>query len=350
MNTLKNHNHRFPLRDKPSQNLSRKKIFIAATVLLVGATGIAVSKNATGPLAVGKAWQAAGPLQELGYHLYFDERLSLDSSVSCNTCHNVLHGANGTDSLPTSKGIGGQFGGRNSPTVWNAKLLSVQFWDGRAKDLAEQAKGPIINPVEMGMPSHAVAVERIAKIPGYQKAFAKAFPKEKSAIHIDNIARAIAAFEESLVSTDSPYDNKKLSPAAQAGEKLFSEVGCIACHSGKAFAGPELPVGTGFYMKFPSLPDSDLEKKYGFSQDLGRYEHTKNDADKNMWRVPSLLNVAHTAPYFHNGKVQKLEEAVRIMAKTQLGRELTDTQLQQLTEFLRSLSGRVPDITKPQAL
>lgn len=282
------------------------------------------------------------PKIELGRLLFFDPRLSLDNTISCNTCHDVNR--NGIDGTATSKGVGGKFGARNSPTVWNSGYLSVQFWDGRAKDLEDQSKGPMINAVEMANPSHDVLVERIKKVPEYQKLFAKAFGK-KDPITIDNAAKAIAAYERTLTTPNAPYDRylkgdkKAMSPEALAGLQTFQTVGCISCHSGPLFNGPALPMGTGFYMKFPTFPDAEIEKKYGFTKDLGRFEVTKLEADKNMWRVPSLRTVSVTAPYFHTGNVTDLHEAVRIMAKLQLNKVLTDEEVNNIVAFLKSLKG-----------
>ncbi|MGE4231706.1 MAG: cytochrome-c peroxidase [Bacteriovoracia bacterium] len=285
---------------------------------------------------------------QLGKRLYFDARLSKNNKVSCNSCHNAQ--TSGTDNMATSKGIDGQLGGRNAPTVLNAAYLSVQFWDGRANTLEDQAKGPIINPIEMGMPSHDAVVEKLKQIPGYVSEFKKVFGGE---INIDRIAQAIAAYERTLVTPNAPFDrymkgNKKaLSPKAIRGMKLVEKIGCNSCHMGPNFAGPALPTGNGFYQKFPTFPDAAYEKKYEFSKDLGRYEVTKKEEDKNMWRVPTWRNVAITGPYFHNGKVKTLDEAVRIMAKMQLNRILKDNEVKEVVAFLGSLTGKQPRQSKP---
>lgn len=289
---------------------------------------------------------------ELGRMLYFDPRLSADDTVSCNTCHDVT--GSGTDNLPTSKGIGGQFGGRNAPTVWNSAFLTVQFWDGRAPTLEEQAKGPIINPVEMGMANHDVAVAKIKKIKGYAKPFKKAFGG-KDPIHIDNIAKAIAAYERTLLTPDSPHDRfmqgdkTAMSAEAQEGMALFGSLGCVACHNGPNFAGPQLPMGTGFFMKFPTFEEGNpYIAKYDLTSDPGRFEATKDPAHKGFWRVPSLRNVEITGPYFHNGKVPTLEEAVRVMGRSQLNREIPDDQVAKVVAFLKSLTGKRPAEKAPK--
>lgn len=287
--------------------------------------------------------------EELGKILYFDPRLSSDGSISCNSCHNVM-GA-GEDNRAFSMGVKGQLGGRSSPSVFNATFLSVQFWDGRAKDLEEQAKGPMINPVEMGNKDHKQVVARLAKIPGYVAMFDSVYGKKS--LNIDNIAKAIAAYEKTLTTLNSPFDefkkgNKRaLSALAQKGYNTFQTVGCVTCHSGDHFSGPALPVGQGFYMKFPTFEGTRFDKKYQFSKDLGRFEVTKKEEDKHMFRVPSLRNVAHTAPYFHNGAVKTLEEAVRVMGQVQLNKDLTSDEVKSLVAFLESLSGTIPPQTMP---
>lgn len=288
---------------------------------------------------------------ELGKHLFFDPRLSRTGNISCNSCHNVMGG--GEDGRPNSVGILGQLGGRSAPTVWNAAYMSVQFWDGRAASLEDQAKGPMTNPIEMGMSSHDVVAKTISEIPGYQSAFAKVY-KTKQAVTIENIAKAIAAYERTLVTPNSPYDkfvqgNKlALSSDAQRGLSLVQTIGCTGCHSGANFAGPSLPVGQGFFQKFPIYSGSLFEKKYHFTEDLGRYQVTKNDADKNLWRVPTWRNIALTAPYFHNGSVKTLDEAVRVMAKTQLDKDLNDRDVHSIVSFLESLTGEFPKQTMPR--
>lgn len=287
----------------------------------------------------------------LGKQLFFDPRLSVDGTVSCNSCHNVM--ASGTDNRPVSVGVSGQKGGRSAPNVWNAAFLSVQFWDGRAASLEDQAKGPILNPIEMGMPSADEAVKRISTIPGYVAQFNSVFGG-KEAVSYDNIAKAIAAYERTLVTPNSPFDryqkgNKKaLSAQAQHGMKLFEQTGCTSCHNGVNFAGPAMPVGSGFFQKFPAYQNNDYVSKYNLMADTGRHNATKNDADKHMWRVQTLRNIAVSAPYFHNGSVETLDEAVRVMAKTQLDKNLSDGEVADIVAFLNSLTGEFPKQTMPQ--
>jgi cytochrome c peroxidase len=286
---------------------------------------------------------------ELGKTLYFDPRLSHNGTISCNTCHNVMAG--GDDSRATSVGINGQKGGRSAPTVWNSGFLPVQFWDGRAPTLEAQAKGPVTNPIEMGMKNHDVAVERLSKIPGYVEMFKKAFPKEANPLNIDNAAKAIATYERTLITPNSRFDkymkgNKKALTAQEIrGMKLVEEVGCTACHYGPNFTGSLTEAN---YQKFPQNPNKEIEKKYNFTEDLGRYEITKQDEDKNVYRVQTWRNVALTAPYFHNGAVKTLDEAVRVMAKLQLDVDLKEDQVQDIVAFLNSLTGEFPRQTMPR--
>jgi cytochrome c peroxidase len=290
---------------------------------------------------------------ELGRQLYHDARLSLDNTVSCNSCHNVIgNNSGGVDNKPTSAGVKGQLGGRNSPTVLNAAFMSVQFWDGRATSLEDQAKGPLTNPIEMSMPSHDMVIERISKLPGYVEQFKKVFGTDK--ITIDHVAKAIATYERTLITPKSQVDqyvagNKRaLSSSAIRGLKLVESVGCLSCHSGPNYAGPAMSLGTGFYQKFPLIPNAEYEAKYGFSKDLGRYEVTKSDSDKNLFRVPTWRNIALTAPYFHNGKVETLDEAVKVMAKTQLNRDLKDQEVKDIVAFLNGLTGKRKAETMPK--
>ncbi len=287
---------------------------------------------------------------ELGKKLFFDPRLSKTGTVSCNSCHNVMSG--GEDGRANSFGVLGQLGGRSAPTVWNAAFMSVQFWDGRAATLEDQAIGPITNPVEMGMADHNKAVEKISAVPGYQIEFKKVFGEKT--INIDLVAKAIAAYERTLITPNSPFDRflrgdkKAISIEAQRGSKLVQTIGCVGCHSGSNFAGPQLPVGQGFYQKFPTVPNENYENKYHLSDDAGRFAVTKNNADKNMWRVSTWRNIALTAPYFHNGSVKTLGEAVRVMAKTQLSKDLEENEVKDIVAFLESLTGEFPKQTMPR--
>ena len=287
---------------------------------------------------------------ELGKMLFMDPRFSSTGTVSCNSCHNVMEG--GDDSRTFSMGVHGKTGGRNAPTVWNSAFHSVQFWDGRAALLEDQAKGPVANPVEMGMSDVDDAMARVIAIPGYRAYFDEAFGPD--AMTVENAARAVAAFERTLITPNSAYDKyvkgdkQAMTEQQVRGMNSFESTGCVACHSGAAFNGPAMKIGEGFYAKFPTFADSDYVATYKLDQDKGRADVTGKDADANMFRVPTLRNITDTAPYFHNGAVNDLHEAVRIMAKTQLNRELADGEVDDIVAFLGALTGEYPSITMPR--
>ncbi len=287
---------------------------------------------------------------ELGKMLYMDPRFSSTGTVSCNSCHNVMEG--GDDSRAVSMGVHGKTGGRNAPTVWNSAFHSVQFWDGRVDLLEDQAKGPVTNPVEMGVSDLEKAMDRVRAIPGYKPAFEKAFGKDS--MTVDNAAKAVAAFERTLITPNSPYDrfvkgdSSALSAQQQRGMDKFAATGCTACHSGAAFNGPKQPFGQGFYAKFPTFSDNDYVSKYDLAADKGRVEATGKEADAHMFRVSTLRNITDTAPYFHNGSVNDLSEAVRIMAKTQLNKDLSEADVKDIVAFLSALTGEYPEITMPR--
>jgi cytochrome c peroxidase len=288
---------------------------------------------------------------ELGKMLYFDPRFSSTGSVSCFSCHNVMEG--GDDHMPTSIGVHGQKGGRNAPTVWNAAFHSAQFWDGRAATLEDQAKGPPVNPIEMGMENLDAVIDRVRAIPGYRPYFEAAFGPG-DVVTMDNAARAIAAYERTLITPNSPYDRyvkgekDALNAQQVRGMEAFAATGCTSCHSGSVFDGPPMPVGSAFLVKFPTFPDSGYVAEYALADDPGRYSVTEADPDRNLWRVPTLRNLQYTAPYMHNGSVKDLAEAVRVMGSTQLGQTLDDAQVQDMVAFLMALSGTFPDQTMPR--
>ncbi|OQW95937.1 MAG: cytochrome-c peroxidase, partial [Beggiatoa sp. IS2] len=231
----------------------------------------------------------------LGKTLFLDPRLSKSGTVSCNSCHNVMAG--GDDNRPNSVGIEGKLGGRSAPTVWNAAFQTVQFWDGRAASLEEQAKGPVTNPIEMGMSDWEAVVKLLNSIPGYEPLFKAAFPDVEKPISADNAVKAIAAYERTLITPNTSYDRYAkgdkgaLTEQQVKGLDTFAEVGCTSCHSGTNFSGPATEMGKGFFMKFPTFPDAKLDKRYLLSEDLGRHQVTKKDEDKHLWRVPTLRNV-----------------------------------------------------------
>lgn len=274
----------------------------------------------------------------LGKMLYFDKRLSKDGTQSCNSCHNMSKF--GVDQLPVSPGDNGGNGTRNSPTVLNAAFHTAQFWDGRAKDVEEQAGMPILNPVEMAIPTEAFLVDRLSGVDMYKQLFSKAFPDEKKPLTYKNIAKAIAAFERTLI-TPSKFDDylkgdkEALTTEQKKGLKAFLEVGCASCHVGTLLGG-------NMFQKF-GVYGNYWEYTKSAVVDEGRYAETKNEADKYMFKVPSLRNVSETYPYFHDGSVAKLDEAVRIMAKVNLNKDLTEFQVTQIVAFLGSLKGSVTD-------
>jgi cytochrome c peroxidase len=255
----------------------------------------------------------------LGERLFHDKSLSRDRTLACASCHDVATG--GVDHRATSLGIDGQIGSRNAPTVWNAAFQAVLFWDGRAPSLEEQAKGPPVNPAEMGMPTLDAVAQRVAANPDYRPQFDRAFGPG-TPITMDAIAAAIAAYERTLITPDAPYDRfvrgdaHALSPAALRGMALFESLGCVACHSGPNFSGASLFDTAAPLRLFPANR-TPFEARYGFTRDLGL---AAPGTGRGVWRVPSLRNVALTAPYFHNGSVNDLAEAVRVMASAQLGR------------------------------
>ena len=326
---------------------------LISALTLAGASGMAAAEwQALPTKAPEPADNPTTPAKvELGKMLYHDPRLSSSGTVSCASCHNVMAG--GEDNRGGSVGVKGQVGGRSAPTVWNSAFNSVQFWDGRAPSLEAQAKGPVTNPIEMGMKSWDDVVVRLKAIPGYSQAFASAFGSPDS-VSADNAAKAIAAYERTLITPNSPYDKfvngdkSALTEQQQRGMQTFADVGCNMCHSGPAFNGPTNPEGTGFFMKFPMYDNGYLEAQYNFTKDLGRQEVTKNAADAHMYKVPTLRNIALTAPYFHNGKVKTLEDAVRVMGKVQLDKDLTPAQIADIASFLNALTGEFPKQDMPR--
>ncbi len=288
------------------------------------------------------AGNAATPAKvELGKMLFFDPRLSASHTISCASCHNLSLG--GADAEPTSIGHQWQHGGRNAPTVLNAVFDTAQFWDGRAADLEHQAGGPIVNPVEMASPSEHVA-EQLKGIPGYRDAFARAFPGEPDPISLANVQKSIAVFEATLTTPDSPFDRylgghpDALTPGQKAGLALFIDKGCSSCHNG-------VGVGGGMYAPFgvAAKPGAELLPP----GDKGRFAVTHSPGDQYVFKVPSLRNVALTAPYFHTGAVWDLRQAVGVMGTSQLGAQLSPDEVDKITDFLGSLTGSQPKVTLP---
>jgi cytochrome c peroxidase len=272
---------------------------------------------------------------ELGQKLFFDPRLSKSGFISCNSCHNLSMG--GSDNLKTSIGHNWQKGPINSPTVLNSSLNLAQFWDGRAKDLKEQAGGPIANPGEMAS-SHELSVHILQSIPGYISEFKKVFGTDK--IDIDKITEAISAFEETLVTPNSRFDKwlkgdkKAINQQELAGYQLFKDAGCVACHNGPSLGGN-------------SFQKMGIVEPYKGNTSDGRAAVTGKDSDRFNYKVPTLRNVELTYPYFHDGEAATLSEAVDVMGRLQLGRKFTADENAKLVAFLITLTGDQPNFKLP---
>jgi cytochrome c peroxidase len=278
---------------------------------------------------------------QLGKMLFFDPRLSGSHLISCNTCHNV--GLAGVDLQETSVGHGWQKGPRNAPTVLNSVFNIAQFWDGRAEDLAEQAKGPVQASVEMNnTPERTVAT--LKSIPEYGTLFEKAFPGQPNPVTFDNMAKAIEVFEATLLTPNAPFDRflkgegGALASREKNGLKLFMDKGCAPCHSGVNVGG------TGYFpFGLVEAPDGDIRP----AGDPGRFKVTDTAADRYVFKSPSLRNIALTPPYFHSGRVWKLMDAVSIMGTAQLGIHLTAEEAETITRFLHTLTGDQPRVEYP---
>lgn len=277
---------------------------------------------------------------ELGKMLYFDPRLSSSGLISCNTCHNL--GTGGVDLQETSVGHGWQRGGRNAPTVLNAIFNIAQFWDGRASDLKEQAKGPPQAAIEMNNTPERL-VETLISMPEYVSLFKKAFPQEKNPVTFDNTAKAIEVFEATLLTPDSPLDkylkgdNSALTKEEQEGLRLFLDKGCAACHGGVNLGG------TGYFpFGVVEKPKSEIT-----AGDVGRFKITGAKSDEYVFKSPSLRNISLTPPYFHSGKVWNLKDAVAIMGSAQLGISLTVKNIEQIVVFLKTTTGVQPIVKYP---
>lgn len=268
----------------------------------------------------------------LGEKLYNETKLSLDNTISCNSCHLLNDNNAGVDNKPVSVGVGGKNGTRNSPTVLNAGFQFVQFWDGRAKDLSEQAKGPILNPVEMAMPDEKEVVKRISAVTEYKDLLLKDFQNDKGLVGFDNIVKSIAAFERTLVTHDRFDDYLKGQDDALTQEELkgldiFINIGCTTCHTGSLLGG-------NIYQKM------GLIHPYADTVDKGRFDVTKVETDKYMFKVPMMRNVALTGPYFHDGKVVSLENAIIQMGWMQLNKKLTPEDAGYIAKFFNALTDK----------
>lgn len=269
---------------------------------------------------------------QLGKKLFLDPILSKDKTLSCMSCHNLLH--NGADTIAYTKGINGEKGLFNVPTVYNAVYNFRQFWDGRAKNLNEQALNPIINPVEMGN-SMPVVLRDLKQSKEYPALFDALYD---DGITEDNLAEVLAEFEKTLITPNSPFDRylngdeNALNMHELEGYILFKTKGCISCHNG-------INIGGNLYNKFGIYQDAE-------SKELGRYNTTHREEDKYVFKVPSLRNIALTAPYMHDGRAKTLEEAVNIMTKYQLGRPMDKDELHRIVDFMKTLTGELPIIVK----
>jgi cytochrome c peroxidase len=278
------------------------------------------------------------PLALLGKKLYYDSTFSASGTMSCNTCHPIHN--YGVDNEPTSPGHDGTRGTRNSPTTFNAYFHVAQFWDGRSPDLADQAKGPVLNPIEMGLQKPEDVVALIKKSEDYNNMFALAFPEAEEPVSFDHFAVAIAEFEATLA-TPAAFDAflsgavTQLDEQQKEGLSLFIETGCIACHIGPGLGG-------NMMQRFGLVHGPYWEFTGSEIKDLGKAEVTGNEQDQYVFKSPSLRNIEKTAPYFHDGSIGSLEEAIRIMAFTQLGKELTNEQITTLIAFFKSLTGEIP--------
>ncbi|KHA77634.1 MULTISPECIES: cytochrome-c peroxidase [Janthinobacterium] len=308
--------------------------FLFITSLALGGVLHAADKEPIQPITAAKIANPA--MVELGKKLFFDPRLSRSGFISCNSCHNLSMG--GTDNIKTSIGHNWQRGPINSPTVLNSSMNVAQFWDGRAKDLQEQAGGPIANPGEMAF-THELAIDVLASIPAYRAEFRQVFGQDK--LTIEQVTRAIAAFEEVLVTPGSRFDQwlsgKKsaLTKDELAGYQLFKSSGCIACHNGPAVGGNT----------FQKMGVVEPYKTAMTAQ--GRSAVTGKDADRFNFKVPTLRNVELTYPYFHDGEAATLTQAVDVMGRLQLGRTFTPDENAKLVAFLKTLTGKQPHIVLP---
>lgn len=292
----------------------------------------------------------------LGRQLFFDPRLSRNAVVSCNSCHDVTEG--GDDGRTVSVGATGRATARNTPTVWNVAYQTVYFWDGRAASLEDAVTEHILDAAVMGMPDKGAVVDRLSAEAGYRGQFSRVF-NGAAALSYDNIARALSSYIRTLVTPGSDFDRylsgeaSALSEAARRGQREFVEAGCAACHFWVNLSGPvpglAFEMGQGFYELFPTYPGSRYDTLYNLTgDDMGRFHVDGREEHKYLWRVPTLRNIELTAPYFHNGSVASLEEAIRVMGKTQFNKALTDRQVDDIAAFLKSLTGPFPEQLVPR--
>jgi cytochrome c peroxidase len=275
---------------------------------------------------------------KLGKMLFYETRISVDGTVSCARCHPI--GLYAADGLKKSIGNNCKLNPRNAPTILNAAGQISAHWIGNRTDVEDQARQSVIGPPSFGMPSYEAVENKLKEIKGYIELFKKAFPEDNNPVTVDHFAKSVGAFERTLV-TPSAFDAfvkgdiAALKEQEKRGLRTYMETGCMTCHSSTYFGGQ-------IYQKFGLFGPY---WKYTKSEpiDEGRYVVTKNDADKYVFKVPVLRNVAKTSPYFHDGSVNKLEDAVWIMGKIQLGKELNNSQVEEIVTFLKSLTGKIPN-------
>ena len=325
--------------------LGRRCAAVAAVFVMIGLTSATVGRADEASDLLTKAKKVFAPLPEkmpgsendtpglirLGRKLYNETAISVNNTQSCNSCHRLDENLGGVDNQPTSTGARGDLGGRNAPTTLNAGFHLAQFWDGRSPDLADQAKGPVLNPIEMGMPDEEAVLKELQEA-GYEKAFKAVFADAAKPLTYDNYAKAVAAFERTLITRDRfddflKGDEDALRENAKQGLALFMELGCCDCHQGAVLGGD----------RYAKMGDVNA---YANTKDLGRFEVTKKEEDRFVFKVPSLRNIALTGPYFHDGKSPMLGNAVKQMAHLQLDTDLEREQVFQITAFLRSLSDK----------
>ncbi len=273
----------------------------------------------------------------LGERLFHDPRLSRDGTVSCASCHSLTLG--GGDGRPKSVGVGGAPGKRNAPSIFNVALNVAQFWDGRASTLAEQIDGPLHDPAELGS-SWPEVIARLSAIPEYRERFLALYPQ---GIDVASVKDALVRYQQTLVTPNAPFDryllgeHDAIDDTARAGYERFKAYGCVSCHQG-------MNIGGNMFQRFGIMGDYFADRGDEPAEvDYGRYQVTGLDADRYVFKVPSLRNVALTAPYFHDGSVATLEEAVAIMGRYQLGRTLSAEDVTLIVAFLRTLTGEIPD-------
>ena len=336
-----------------------KAVAVSGMLTLVAATCYAEPFKPFQPLPAQPPIPADNPQSpqkiELGKQLFFDYRLSSNGTTACVTCHNVLAG--GEDGRVRSQGATGITTRRNAPSLWNVGYNTAYFRDGRAASLEEAIEQHIASEDTLGFTQSGTLSARLQRIPGYVEGFARVYGDSEPVSSV-TLAKSLAAFLRTLTTPDSVFDQylrgKKdaLSAGAQRGLEKFVESGCASCHFYVNLAGPvpglAFQMGEGFYELFPNFKGSDYDAKYKLREDIGRFQVSAIETDKHMWRVTGLRNVAVTAPYFHNGSVSTLDEAVRVMARTQLNLSFSDEEVANVVLFLNSLTGEFPLVTMPR--